>query len=116
MHTPKFAGILALFSMTLMASCASSPPSVVATAAHIPDQELSRRVEAALNTEPDTRGFALDADAFRGIVMLTGYVESPEIRAKAAKIAAAVAGVTEVRNSIEIRIDSRRKDTLRAGS
>jgi osmotically-inducible protein OsmY len=116
MQAPKFARILVLFCLAAMAGCAGTSRDATVAVSHVPDDELSRRVETALNTAPETRDFKLDARAFRGIVMLIGYVESAEIKTKAEKIAAEVAGVTEVRNSIEIRLDSRRKDSLSAGS
>lgn len=64
---------------------------------------LTARVKGALITDSVTRGHDIDIETFQGIIQLSGFVDSDAQRTRAAEVAAAVSGVVEVRNAIQVR-------------
>ena len=73
-------------------------PRVDAGAAR--DAALVAAVRAALAADPRLKSFAIDIRAANGAVELFGTVDAKSSREKAAKIAAAVDGVTSVNNHL----------------
>lgn len=64
---------------------------------------LTARVKGALITDSVTRGHDISIETFQGIIQLSGFVNSDAQRTRAAEVAAAVPGVVEVRNAIQVR-------------
>ena len=67
------------------------------------DTLLTARVKGALITDSVTRGHDITIETFRGVIQLSGFVNSDAERTRAAEVAAAVPGVIEVRNAIQVR-------------
>jgi hyperosmotically inducible protein len=67
------------------------------------DTLLTARVKGALITDSMTRGHDITIETFQGIIQLSGIVDSDAERTRAAEVAAAVPGVVEVRNAIQVR-------------
>jgi hyperosmotically inducible periplasmic protein len=67
------------------------------------DTLLTARVKGALITDSVTRGHDITIETFQGIIQLSGFVNSDAQRTRAAEVAAAVPGVVEVRNAIQVR-------------
>ncbi len=127
-HEPSGAVLLCMILMLLpLAGCdggkppepvapkpvATAPPQVAkpATAASAPvqpsakqisDAALAARVKAALEAEPQIRGFAIDVTADNGKVALFGTVHTKARRDMAERIARGVAGVKSVDNNLAI--------------
>ncbi|MBU0753065.1 MAG: BON domain-containing protein [Gammaproteobacteria bacterium] len=64
----------------------------------IDDAEITTRVKAAIFAEPGLRTLQISVDTIKGVVTLTGSVDSPANKERAKALAGAVAGVTDVRN------------------
>lgn len=67
-----------------------------------PDTELASRVKAALGSDGSINVHRIDVASEGGVVTLYGTAENADQRAKAAEIAAAVAGVKSVQNKLAI--------------
>lgn len=69
----------------------------------IDDSMLTTSVEAKLMADTATKGYQINVGTQKGVVQLTGFVDSTAMKVKAGEIARSVEGVKEVRNDLEIR-------------
>jgi hyperosmotically inducible protein len=67
------------------------------------DSMLTASIEAKLMADPATKGYQINVGTQKGVVQLTGFVDSTTMKAKAGEIARSVEGVKEVRNDLDIR-------------
>lgn len=85
-----------------MAGCTSTPTRE-STGEYIDDAAISSKVRAQLIGDKDLNVFKIDVTTFKGIVQLSGFVNSASIKARAGTVAAGVDGVKEVRNNLVIK-------------
>ncbi len=74
-----------------------------ATAVAIDDTEITTRVKAAIFAEPGLKTLQIGVATIRGVVSLTGSVDSQLNSETAKSLAAAVAGVVAVDNKLVIK-------------
>jgi osmotically-inducible protein OsmY len=67
------------------------------------DSAITTKVKSALLTEKGVPSFEISVVTYEATVQLSGFVDSDEIREKAAKVAAGVSGVKQVQNSLLVR-------------
>jgi hyperosmotically inducible periplasmic protein len=67
---------------------------------YVDDKSLVARVSSALGDNPDYKFEEVNVSAFRGIVQLSGFVNTSDQKAKAGDIAKQVEGVQNVLNNI----------------
>jgi hyperosmotically inducible protein len=97
--------ILTIFSGAVLffaSGCASTYPSQT-TSRYIDRDAVRANVKTALWSDPAVNPFDLGVDVSRSTVHLTGVVDTPEQRTRAAQIALAVPGVSNVRNDVAVR-------------
>jgi osmotically-inducible protein OsmY len=95
--TTKIAVLLAalmLFQLVAVAARQQPPPS---------DDAITDQVRLKLASDPDVKGGALDVKVEKGVVTLSGGVETPKQRSKAEKLTKKVKGVKGVVNQIVIK-------------
>ncbi len=68
----------------------------------IDDTEITTKVKAAILAESGLRSLQISVDTVKGIVTLTGSVDSQSNSDKARNLAAAVKDVSEVRNQLVV--------------
>jgi osmotically-inducible protein OsmY len=73
------------------------------TGEYTEDNVIAAKVKSALIADPDTKGTQVDVEVFKGVVQLSGFVDNAIQVRKAATIASNVGGVTEVRNTLQVR-------------
>lgn len=66
----------------------------------IDDTEITAKVKAAIFAEPGLKTLQISVDTIKGVVTLTGSVDSPQSSDRAKELAGAVAGVTQVDNRL----------------
>ena len=66
----------------------------------IDDTEITAKVKAAIFAEPGLKTLQISVDTVKGVVTLTGSVDSTQSSARAKELAGAVAGVTQVDNRL----------------
>lgn len=86
----------------LMAGCAGSPTKE-STGEYIDDATISAKVKAKLFQDPDVSGFAVQVETFKGQVQLSGFVNTPQQKLKAEKLAWGVSGVRSVSNDLIVK-------------
>jgi hyperosmotically inducible protein len=67
------------------------------------DSMLTASVKAKLMENSDTKAHQINVGTEKGVVQLTGFVDSTAMKTKAGEIARSVDGVKQVRNDLEIR-------------
>ncbi|MDP3512902.1 MAG: BON domain-containing protein [Sulfuritalea sp.] len=66
----------------------------------IDDTEITAKVKAAIFAEPGLKTLQISVDTVKGVVTLTGSVDSPQSSSRAKELAGAVAGVRQVDNRL----------------
>ena len=69
----------------------------------IEDAEITTKVKAAIFAEPGLKTLQIGVDTVKGVVTLSGSVDSSQSSHRAKTLAGAVAGVKEVKNQLVIK-------------
>lgn len=69
----------------------------------IDDTEITTKVKAAIFAEPGLKTLQISVDTIKGVVTLSGSVDSLPSSDRAKALAGAVAGVKEVKNQLVIK-------------
>jgi len=69
----------------------------------INDAEITAKVKAAVFAEPGLKTLQISVDTVKGVVTLSGSVDSQSSSDRAKALAGAVAGVTEVENRLVLK-------------
>ncbi len=67
------------------------------------DTTITTKVKAALLAEKGVPSFSISVETYEARVLLSGFVESEAIKAKAGKVAAGVSGVARVQNNLVVK-------------
>lgn len=95
----------AAFIAVLMVSalgCAATPEHQ-STSAYMDDSMITTKVKAAIFNEPSLKVNQINVETYKGVVQLSGFVDSTASQAKAVEIARAVKGVSSVSNDMKLR-------------
>jgi hyperosmotically inducible protein len=79
----------------------SSPQAT--TGQVVDDTAITSSVKAKLVSDTRTDAHQINVETQKGVVQLTGFVDSAEMKTKAGDVARTVDGVVNVRNDLEIR-------------
>jgi hyperosmotically inducible protein len=85
-----------------MWGCAGSQTST-STGEYIDDSVIATKAKTALLADEEVSGMQVEVEAFKGVVQLSGFVDSQAQAQKAEQIVRAVDGVKEVKNSIVVK-------------
>ena len=92
-----------------LSACASNTPdeSKRTTSEFTSDAALTAKVKSAIATDVGARtAAAINIETYRGVVQLTGFVNTPDQAAKAEEAAKKVEGVRSVKNDVRIKSSS----------
>ncbi len=92
---------LALTLMTA-AGCASTEKHE-GTGEYVDDSVITTKVKALLFDEPNLRSGQINVETFKGVVQLSGFVNSRADIDRAIEIARSVKGVESVKNDMRLR-------------
>jgi osmotically-inducible protein OsmY len=73
------------------------------TAVAASDTAITTKVKAGIFAEPDLKSMAIHVETEKGVVMLSGFVDSKAEAAKAVKVAKGIEGVTRVKSAIKVK-------------
>jgi len=73
------------------------------TATAMSDTAITAKVKAGLAAQPDTSALAIKVETEKGVVMLSGFVDSKAEAERAEKVAKGVDGVTKVKSTIKVK-------------
>ena len=94
-------GICLLLAMLLIGCAATEERR--SSGQFVDDSAIANKVKVALYADEDVKGTQIEVEAYKGVIQLSGFVDSPTQRQKAVQIAQNVDGVREVRNSLIVR-------------
>lgn len=73
------------------------------TGAAVSDAVITTKVKADIFKEPELKSMAIHVETDKGVVMLSGFVDSKADADKAVRVAKSVQGVTEVKSAIKVK-------------
>jgi osmotically-inducible protein OsmY len=85
-----------------MAACTSTSTSE-STGEYIDDSAISNKVRAEFIADADLNVFQIDVTTYKGVVQLSGFVDSQSIKERAGSVAAGIDGVKGVRNDLIVK-------------
>lgn len=92
--------IAVMFATAL--GCASTPKQS-GTGEYIDDTVITTKVKAAVLNEPSLKSAEINVETFKGVVQLSGFVNSEADINKAVEVARSVEGVTSVKNDMRLK-------------
>jgi len=87
---------------TAMLGCASTSKHE-GTGEYIEDSVITTKVKAAVLNEATLKSSEINVETFKGVVQLSGFVNSDADIKKAAEVARGVKGVTSVKNDMRLK-------------
>lgn len=82
--------------------CASSPKHE-GTGEYIDDSVITTKVKAAVFKEDSLKSTEINVETYKGVVQLSGFVNSEADIKKAVEVARSVKGVTSVKNDMRLK-------------
>ena len=100
--TRRLTTLLAVAFMAMALGCASTAKTE-GTGEYIDDTVVTAKVKAAIFNEPTLKSAEINVETFKGVVQLSGFVNSREDVNKAVTVARQVPGVTSVKNDMRLK-------------
>jgi len=102
----KFSKVLsaAFLAVTLVSvvGCASTSQKE-GTGEYVDDAVITTKVKAAIFNEPTLKSAEINVETFKGVVQLSGFVNSQADINKAVEVARSIQGVTSVKNNMRLK-------------
>jgi len=73
------------------------------TGGYVDDSVITTKVKADLVADPVTKAREINVKTFKGVVQLSGFVNTSEEKEKAGEIARNVKGVVDVKNDLNVK-------------
>ena len=99
---PLVRALLVLLVMTAIAGCAGSRTQQ-STGEYVDDSAITAKVKTAVLKDPSLKVFEIGVETFKGVVQLSGFVNSSETVNRATQVASSVGGVTSVKNDLIVK-------------
>ncbi len=83
-------------------SC-SSTRTHESTGEYVDDSAITAKVKAAILEDPALKSLQISVKTYKGVVQLSGFVDSKEMFDRAGEVAGKVSGVREVKNDLIVK-------------
>jgi osmotically-inducible protein OsmY len=93
---------ICLFLTLFLVGCAATPQRE-STGQYIDDSAITAKVKAAIFHDPMLKVFQISVESYKGVVQLSGFVDSERASTKAVEVAESVKGVKAVKNSLVVK-------------
>jgi osmotically-inducible protein OsmY len=93
---------LILMLIATFVACASTPKQE-STGEYVDDSVITTKVKSLLAADDFLKSFQIGVETYKGIVQLSGFVNSQQAVDKAAEITRGVQGVKSVKNNLIIK-------------
>ena len=100
--TRRLTTLVAIAFMAMALGCASTAKQEGA-GEYIDDTVVTAKVKAAIFNEPTLKSAEINVETFKGVVQLSGFVNSREDVNKAVAVARQIPGVTSVKNDMRLK-------------
>jgi osmotically-inducible protein OsmY len=100
----KFLVCFALMTVFIPAfmGCASTPTRE-GTGEYVDDSVITTKVKSAIFADSELKVFQINVETFKGVVQLSGFVNSAQSVSKAGEVARGVKGVISVKNNLIVK-------------
>ena len=88
--------------VTVFVGCASTPTKE-SSGQYVDDSTITTKVKAAIFNDPALKVFQINVETFKGVVQLSGFVDSAQNASKAGEVARDVGGVKSVKNNLVVK-------------
>ena len=95
--------LFAAFMMVGVIGCTESSRTSESTGAYVDDAAITTKVKSAILAEPGLHSMQIGVETYKDVVQLSGFVDTPDAKAKAAEVAASVPGVKSVKNNLVVK-------------
>jgi osmotically-inducible protein OsmY len=101
--------VIAAFSIALaaalgVAGCASSPETKRSAGEFSDDAALTAKVKTAIATDVGARAASsINVETYKGVVQLSGFVDSQDMASRAVDAAKRVSGVKTLKNDLRLK-------------
>jgi len=99
---PTMRALLVLLVLAVIAGCASTRTQE-STGQYVDDSAITAKVKTDILGDPALKSFQIGVETFKGTVQLSGFVNSAEMRNRAAVVASRVSGVKSVKNDLIVK-------------
>ena len=89
-------------TLVSVVGCASTPQQAGA-GEYIDDSVITTKVKAAILNDPTLKVAEINVETFKGVVQMSGFVNSQADINKAVEVARGVKGVTSVKNDMRVK-------------
>ena len=94
--------LVVLMMIAAFVACASTPKQE-GTGDYIDDSVITTKIKSLLANDEFLKSFQISVETRKGIVQLSGFVDSQKAKDKAGQIARDVGGVNSVRNNLVVK-------------
>jgi osmotically-inducible protein OsmY len=94
--------LVLLMLIATLAACASTRTSE-STGEYVDDSVITTKVKSQLAADDFLKSFQISVETYKGVVQLSGFVNSQQAVDKAGQIATSVNGVTSVKNNLVVK-------------
>jgi osmotically-inducible protein OsmY len=94
---------LLLIAFAVFAAACSSTPTQESAGEYVSDAAITAKVKTAIMLDPKLTGADIRAETYKGVVALSGFVDSTEVAYRATAVVSAVRGVRSVRNNLIVK-------------
>ncbi len=98
----RFATFFIVVFLASLLGCASTAKQE-GTGEYVDDTVLTGKVKAAIFNDPSLKSAEINVETFKGVVQLSGFVNSKEDINKAVRVARGVPGVNSVKNDMRLK-------------
>ena len=98
----KFAVVFLAILVASLLGCASTATQE-GTGEYIDNTVITTKVKAVIFNEPTLKSFEINVETFKGVVQLSGFVNSQADIDKAVEIVQQVKGVKSVKNDMQLK-------------
>jgi len=89
-------------SFAFVTGCASTAKQE-GTGEYVDDSVVTTKVKAAILNDPKLKVLQINVETFKGVVQLSGFVDSKAMKDHAVEVARGVAGVKSVKDDMRVR-------------
>jgi osmotically-inducible protein OsmY len=94
--------LVLLMLIATFVACASTPKQE-STGEYVDDSVITTKVKSLLVKDDFLKSFQIGVETYKGIVQLSGFVDSQKAIDKAGEIASGVKGVKSVKNNLVVK-------------
>ncbi|MBN2437758.1 MAG: BON domain-containing protein [Deltaproteobacteria bacterium] len=99
----RFVGYFVLLMLIVTFAACASTSTRESTGEYIDDSVITTKIKSLLAADDFLKSFQISVKTYRGIVQLSGFVNSQEAVDKAGGIAGGVKGVQSVKNDLIVK-------------